>query len=100
MLAILIISVVLNVALSFFLIRFIKRARQYDEMVTSMMEDVQINVEYFDKILSTPMLSNSPEVKAMKENQATMRDRFVQYIDEHFKGRKTVTGPPPVGIDV
>jgi hypothetical protein len=66
--------------------RFLKRLFAYDEIFDLLQEDLDVNIQNFDKLKSTPLLSNAPEIVNASKLMSTMRDRLNEYvmrIEEH-----------------
>jgi len=78
---ILMISFVANILLGYALVRFIKRTMEFDNILYNIIDDVELNIEFFNQLLATPTFTNSPEVKALHGNMKIIRDRFLEYID-------------------
>ena len=78
------ISVSINVVAGFILQRFASRILQFDTMFDAIQEDLNESVDFFEEILSKPVLMNSPEIKAMNEHIALTVRRFKDY-SETFK---------------
>lgn len=83
----LILSITLNAFLFFVAHRFAMRAKQLDDMMFALSGDIQSNIDFFDQVLATPMLTNSPEIRAMRQSQVIIRDQYVNYLEEFFKMR-------------
>ena len=58
---ILAVSLVLNLFLVFLLIRFSRRLLQFDELFQMLVGDLEFNIQFFHKLLTTPLFENSNE---------------------------------------
>ena len=68
---------VLGIALAF---RFMQRLFAYDELFSMLQEEIDTNIQNFDKLKSTPLLSNAPEIVNASKLMNTMRDRLHEYV--------------------
>lgn len=73
------VSALLNVVLVFVALRLSRKLLQFDELFDMLSDDVQTNVEYFKKLLATPLLNNSPEVISMQKNIDLIGRRLQEY---------------------
>ena len=73
------ISVGLNVAAIFMIFRLSKRLLQFDELFDLLADDIEVNVSYFKKLLTTPLLENSPEVVSMQKNIDVIGRRLQEF---------------------
>lgn len=72
-------SLILNVFLSFICLRFSKRLLEFDSLFAMLMDDIDVNVRYFRKLLSTPLLENSPEIRAANKNMGIISQRLDEF---------------------
>jgi hypothetical protein len=61
-------------------ITYLKRLFAYDELFQYLQDDLDINIQNFDKLKSTPMMSNAPEIIHASKLMSTMRDRLYEYV--------------------
>jgi hypothetical protein len=66
--------------LLFLLIRATKRLLQFDEIFSFLIDDIDINIKYFDKLAASDLLSNSPEVFEAHKNMRIMKQRLLEYV--------------------
>ena len=91
-----IISIVAFIMASVRLIRF-------DELFGLLVEEIDTNVNYLNKLLLTPVFSNSPEIIGANRNMGLMRARLDEYVRQmeyltgrELRKRKEVPRPPVV----
>jgi len=109
MLAFFLISFCFNVLLAIALSRFITRARQLDDIMNLVTDDVSVFTEYLFEQLKKPTFSNSDEIKSLYRNMREMSERFVNFIEnaesarnlsDHTEDKKENTQHnPPVFVD-
>ena len=81
-LAFLIASLLLNVGLTVVAIRFARKLLKFDTLVDHMVNDFDTNVEYFDKLLSTPVLEASDEIIEASRGMKVIRDRLAEELTQ------------------
>jgi len=67
------------VAEAFVIVRLSKRLLDFDELIDLLLRDVEVNTDYFDKLLKTPLFENSEEVKIMHRNMSIISKRFDEF---------------------
>lgn len=85
----LVLSLVLNIVLGLFIFFVLRFLRTAEELLAMLYDDVETNVKYFDKLLTTPLFDNSQEVKIANRNMSIMRKRLQEYafrIEENVFG--------------
>lgn len=80
-----------------------RKLLQFDELVNYLVDDVETNIKYFDKLTSTPVLSDAPEIQDANKNMVTMSARLDEYLNrfEEITGakvRKVTTPKLPVPV--
>lgn len=78
--------------------RLSKRLLQFDELFETLFNDVEVNLKFFQKLLSTPLFDNSPEVKTANNNMSVIAqrmDEFMNRIEETTNRRLRKTEPAP-----
>lgn len=92
-------SVAYCVVSSWLLVKASKKLIQFDDLVNYLVDDVETNISFFDKLTSTPMLSDAPEIQDANKNMVTMSARLDEYLNrfEELTGTKVrkVTSPKP-----
>lgn len=74
----LIVSLLLN-GLAVYLGRIaVKRLLQYDKMLRTVGEDIELNLGYLNDMLSNHISTNAPEIVELDRNLKVMRDRFIE----------------------
>lgn len=91
------VSVALNIAAAFSIYKFAKRALELDELFELLLDDIAINVEYFNKLLMTPLFDNSQEVKTANHNMMIISKRLTEFtLRIQEKTNKGSDEPPAV----
>lgn len=86
MIAVIILSVLLllslgaNVVQGRVLFKGAQRLLEFDELFEMFYHEIEINVDYFDKLIKTPLLSNAPEIIAAQRNMKVMQLRLEEYV--------------------
>lgn len=57
-----------------------KRLLEFDELFELLQHEMNTNINYFGKLLDTPIFSNSPEIVEANKNMALMRVRLVEFL--------------------
>lgn len=81
----LLVSVVANAVMAFLLVRTGKRLLEFDELFVLLEDDIRVNIDYFKKLLQTPLFTNTPEVVTMQQNIEIIARRLEEFtirIDE------------------
>lgn len=73
-------SALLNVVLVVVLVRASRRLLQFDDVFGLLVDDCRTNIKYFDKLLNTPILQNSPEILDAQRNMGVIRDRLNEFV--------------------
>jgi len=96
-------SLVLNIALVYLLIRAAWKLVQFDDLFTYLVDDIDINIRYFDKLIQSPTLIDSPEIKEAQRNMSIMSKRLAEYVlrmeellNKKLVKRRTSPNPPVV----
>ena len=77
----LLLSVLLNIGVIYLITRASKRLLQFDELVGYLVDDIEANIIYFDKLTSTPIMEHVQEVGDANRNMHTMSLRFNEFIE-------------------
>jgi len=77
----LVLSLVLNVVVVFVCLRLARRLFQFDDLVQILANDIEVNVEYFKKLLTTPLFNNSEEVKKANKNMEIIAMRLDEFVN-------------------
>lgn len=94
--AIVVLSILL-LAASLLLLRATRRLLQFDEIFSYLVDDIQVNLEYFEKLANTTLVSNAPEVVQVHKNMQIMGQRLGEFVrrmgevtllEEAYKRRK------------
>lgn len=83
MIALLIIVFVLSalvIALSLLLYRASRKLLTFDDLIGYLLDDMETNILYFDKLSSTPVLSDSPEIMDANRNMRIMAIRLDEFL--------------------
>jgi hypothetical protein len=103
LIAFLVLSVAVNVAAVYLLVKASKRLLMFDSLWENICDDLDEGVDFFTYVLSRPVFTNSPEINVMMRNIKFLRDRMVMHVDNlQKKERKQVTPKnhnPPVVVD-
>ena len=96
-------AVAYGTLVTWLLVKASKKLLQFDDLVNYLVDDVETNMSYFDKLTNTPVLSNAPEIMDANKNMATMSARLDEYLNrfEELTGtkvRKTTTPKPPIAV--
>lgn len=73
------VSIILNIVAGFSLYKLIRRVLDLDELFELLLDDIEINVEYFNKLLMTPLFDNSQEVKTANHNMMIISKRLTEF---------------------
>jgi hypothetical protein len=96
-------SVAYGVLATWLLVKASKKLIQFDDLLNYLVDDVETNISFFDKLTSTPVLSNAPEIVDANKNMTLMSARLDEYLNrfEELTGAtvRQVTNPqPPVVV--
>lgn len=102
LIAALTLSVAANGVLAFVGFRLSRRLLQFDDLFEILVRDIDLNIAFFDKLLTTPLFDDSQEVRTANQNMSVISkrlDEFVLQMEEvtNRKLRPKVVAPnPPV----
>ena len=84
------ISLVVNLVMLLLLVRASKSLLAFDDLVNYLADDLETNVQYFDKLTNTPVLSNAPEIIDANRNMSIMSKRLDEFLTrfEELTGKK------------
>ena len=90
------VSLVLNVVAALALLRAVLRMFQFDDLFDMLVEEIDVSIAYFDKLLTTPLLIHSPEIVEANRNMKIIRQRMNEFVlrMEDVSGRKFRTPKP------
>jgi len=77
LIAFLVLSVAVNVAAVYLLVKASKRLLMFDSLWENICDDLDEGVDFFTYVLSRPVFTNSPEINVMMRNIKFLRDRMV-----------------------
>lgn len=80
MIAILVLSILANGLLGWLLMRASRRLLEFDELFAFFTDDIDVNVRFFDRLMSTPLLMNSPEIVEAHKNMGIINKRLKEYV--------------------
>lgn len=89
-------------AMAYLFVRLSKSLLAFDDVFQMLCDDIETNIAYFEKLESTPLLSNSPEVITAAHNMNIMKlrlDEFARQIFERTgkkREKKIKNSNPPV----
>lgn len=99
----LLLSLVTNCALGWLLIRATKRLLQFDDLIDLLVHDMETNIKYFDKLTSTPVLSDVQEIQDANRNMNIMSRRLDEYLSQFedltLRPIRKETNPRPPKVD-
>jgi hypothetical protein len=93
------------IALSLISYRLLARLLQFDRLFEMLVDDIAVNIEFFDKLSRTPVLSDVQEVKTAHHNMMIINSRLKEYVsrmgeasnrDLRPKTREVSKNPPVV----
>lgn len=76
----LIISLAVNVIAGFFLLRFIKKLLQFDELFELLADEININIGFYEKLLQKPLFMASPEIEEAHHGMNLIMVRFKEFV--------------------
>lgn len=99
----LVLSLLANAALVFFLVRYLKRLFQYDDLYQILIDDVETNLEQFERMRKSSFLSDDDEIRNAHKNMMTMAarlDEFARQMEEISgnKLRKVTRPMQPINV--
>jgi len=98
-------SLVANGVLVWISVRLARRLLQFDDLFALLSDDIDVNARYLEKLTSTDLFENSPEVQAAHKNMKIVSqrmDEFVIRMEEitgrtlRKKGGRESSSNPPV----
>jgi len=100
---ILVVSLIANAALTFFLTRFLKRLLQYDDLYQYLVDDIEVNLGQFERIRKSSLLSDDDEVQRAHKSMMVMSARLDEFVNrmEETTGlqlRKVTKPMSPVNV--
>jgi len=104
LLVLFVLSLAGNGVLVYVLIRFARRLLQFDDLFGLLVNDMDVNAQYLEKLSNTPLLENSPEIVKAHNNMKIMGQRLEEFmirVEEttgHKMRKKVVSHNPPVVI--
>jgi hypothetical protein len=95
---------------AFFLVRFVKRTLQFDQVFELLAKDLHYQAEYCNKLAQTPIFLDTTEVRDLVRYTRIIRDRMKEFCSqmEELTGKSyvyvsnpqpKVLGPRPVVVD-
>lgn len=95
---VLVFSLLLNIVIGYVLFRFSRRLLQFDEFFELLFHDIDVNIRYFEKLLSTPLFENSQEVRTANNNMNIISQRLAEFSKQMEEiGNRKLNQEPPVG---
>jgi hypothetical protein len=97
------VSLAANAVLGWLVVRASKRLLQFDDLFEYFVDDIETNVKYFEKLSTTPVLSNAPEIMEANHNMNIMAQRLDEYLRRmegltHRTLRRNLEDRPPVKV--
>lgn len=88
-------SVLVNLGLAYVIYTLINRLLQFDELFELLSDDVEVNVKFFQKLLSTPLFEASNEIIIANNNMAIISQRLNEFVlrMEELTNRKLKSEP-------
>lgn len=74
------ISIICNVLGVLVILRFSRRLLEFDELFEILSRDMDLNIAFFDKLLTTPLFDNSPEVRTANQNMSIISKRLDEFV--------------------
>ncbi len=74
------ISLLLNLVAAVLIYKLAVRVLALDELFELLEDDIKINIEYFNKLLTTPLFDNSQEVKTANHNMLIINKRLTEFM--------------------
>lgn len=69
-----------NCVLTWFIVRSLRRLLEFDDLFETFSDDIQVNVRFFQRLSSTPLLSNAPEVMEAHRKMGIMGKRLEEFV--------------------
>lgn len=73
------ISAILNIGLTVLLVRASKKLLQFDDVFVLLGDDVAANIKFFEKLVNTPILQNTPEIVDAQKHMKIIRNRLGEF---------------------
>lgn len=87
---VLLLSLLLNIGLAFFLRRYLVRLFQYDDLYQYLIDDLETNLKQFERMRSSTLLSDDDQVRQAHKNMMVMAAR----LDEFATQMEEIAGQP------
>lgn len=89
----LVLAVIAICVLGFFVYRLTTRLLQFDELFGYLVDDLDTNVGYFEKLTKTDLFENSPEIQKAHQNMKIISVRLEEFISrmQELTGREART---------
>jgi len=97
-------SLIVNGVLVFTSARLARRLFEFDDLFDMLTNDIDVNARYLEKLTSTDLFDNSPEVQKAHHNMKIVSQRLDEFVIrmEEMSGKKyrkpEVNANPPVVI--
>lgn len=75
------VAVLMIIVLSYIVYRLSKRLLEFDDLFELLTHDIEVNVKYFKKLLSTPLLENAPEIITVHKNMGIIAERLDEFVN-------------------
>lgn len=102
LLVVLSVSLLANAVGTYMITRLSRRLFDFDDLFELLVHDIQVNLDHFDKMKTSALLENSPEVFEAHKNMQIMAIRLEEYVirmeeltNRQLKKRPKNLGPPP-----
>lgn len=98
----LLISAPLNIVLSVLLFKAARKMIQFDELFELMVDELHINISFFEKLMQKPLFMASPEIEEAHINMNLMLVRFKEFVSQMSEltgkslERKKLPAPSPI----
>ncbi len=76
----LVLSLIGNAVLGFLTYRLTKRLFQFDDLFGYLIDDLDANVGYFEKLTKTDLFENSPEIQKAHGNMKIISARLEEFV--------------------
>lgn len=95
--SLLVISLIVNAVTSYLIVRASRRLLEFDELFELLADDIGTNLRYFEKLKTTPLISDTQEVQNAHKNMVVMGERLEEFVKriEEQTGRSLLRKPPP-----
>ena len=79
LIVLLLLSLSTNGVLVYAFVRLSRRLFEFDDLFEMLAHDVDVNIRYFQKLLTTPLFENSNEVRAANNNMGIISKRLEEF---------------------